>query len=292
MDMNEGMDIMEALSIGQGITGILGQVFNVGSSMYKQNYLEKMQREAWTREDNAIQRKVRDMQAAGLNPALMYGIGSGAPTSSPVDPGQAHFGPEMQESLSRMAQIKVQESQIAQTKAQTALTNAQAENVEADTKLKSIEGTFRSEKLAQEIALMMSRKSNVDADTAYTMLKKIIDERDLEFWRTYGQAYNRGQSNLLGDILQVFEIFRQNPDTVGDAVGLMREVMSSTIKSIKPATQIKGLKNTLVKGEKRSVKEKVQSYIDNNVKNIQDSRRKREQEKEIKRNKKKWQKYN
>lgn len=283
---------MEGLSIGQGITGILGQAFNVGSSMYRQNYLEKMQREAWTREDNAIQRKVRDMQAAGLNPALMYGIGSGAPTSSPIDPGQVHFGSEMQESLSKMAQLKVQESQIAQTKAQTALTNAQAENVEADTNLKSIDGTYRSEKLAQEIALMMSRKSNVDADTAYTTLKKIIDERDLEFWTAYGQAYNRGQNNLLGDILQVFEIFRQNPDTVGDAVRLMREVMFSTIKSTNPATQIKELKDTLVKKEKRSVKEKVQSYIDNNVKNIQDSRSKREQEKEIKRNKKKWQKYN
>lgn len=286
---------MEGLGIGQAITGILGQGFNIGSSIYKQNYMEKMQKEAWTREDNAIQRKVRDMQSAGLNPALMYGIGSGAPTSSPVDPGQAHFGPEMQESLSRMAQIKVQESQIGQTKAQTALTNAQAENVEADTKLKSIEGTFRSEKLAQDIALTMSRKSNVDADTAYTALKTIIDERDLDFWTTYGQAYNRGQNNLIGDIIQVYDIFRNNPETVNDATRLIRDVVFRIIKSANPVTQVKELKEKLKDNKKQDIKEKVQSFVNKPkeiIGNIKENRSQKKQQKEIERNKKKWQKYN
>ena len=59
-----------------------------------QNYQKQLQREIFQREDNAIQRRVSDIAAAGGNPAMAWETGNGASAGSIVDtspPQQAPY---------------------------------------------------------------------------------------------------------------------------------------------------------------------------------------------------------
>lgn len=61
------------------------------------DYQKATQREAWSREDNAVQRRVADLKAAGMNPLLA--AGDSAATSSPIQVSAPHKEPV------RMAQL-------------------------------------------------------------------------------------------------------------------------------------------------------------------------------------------
>lgn len=85
------------------------------------NYQRAVQNTIWQREDDAVQRRVADMEAAGLNPVLAAGNGAGAGQAVSVTTPQnnARPGAEMLAGAQTAASI-------AQTSAQTALTEAAA----------------------------------------------------------------------------------------------------------------------------------------------------------------------
>lgn len=86
---------------------------------------------AWTaqREDTANQRSVADMQAAGLNPYMMYGGSAGATsTSGSVSPGSASM-PSILPAILQMLSLPTQLSAI---RAQTERTRAEAEGIRID----------------------------------------------------------------------------------------------------------------------------------------------------------------
>ena len=117
----------DALNYGFGIS-------NYGLQKDTLEWQKKAQQQAWMREDNAVQRRVADLKAAGINPLMA--AGQAATSSQPIQlhaPGEA---PQMQMSAFEKAgqAMQLQEAQagIDHTRAQTMLNQIQAKKYAAD----------------------------------------------------------------------------------------------------------------------------------------------------------------
>ncbi|UPW41533.1 DNA pilot protein [Peromfec virus RodF8_66] len=124
--------------IGAGIAGAAGSTLgsllgystasqNLAVSKSALNWQKEMQQKTWEREDNAVQRRVQDLIAAGLSPTLA--AGSAASTSSPVKPEVPQMGTDW---TKQVGDIVSQGIGVAQQVAQTQLTAASVAKTEAE----------------------------------------------------------------------------------------------------------------------------------------------------------------
>lgn len=101
-------------------------------NQYEQQQWERSTLErSWNREDSAIQRRVRDLQASGLSPVLA--AGQGASTSGPIrsTPPQIEMNP-LNMAMNTLA-MQQAEAGIARTKAETDNIKLQRGKIQAET---------------------------------------------------------------------------------------------------------------------------------------------------------------
>lgn len=158
------------MGVLDGIAGILGGVAGVGSMITSQGIAEKnlqaqndmlawqkqAQEKTWEREDTATQRRMADLESAGLSKTLA--AGSSAQTGSPI-----HMDtPQMSQDYANaplkglstaqaVMGLMRQKADISQVNAQTALTKLQQEKAKVDTlqTLANTEGMGYKNQVAQ-----------------------------------------------------------------------------------------------------------------------------------------------
>lgn len=118
--------------------GLLSNIFGGLAKM-------RLQKKAWAREDNAVQRRAKDLEKAGLSKTLAAGQ---AAQSGPAIHAQsgieqlAGIPSGLGAAGQQYVNLQQQKQQIAQTRAQTRLIEAQAQSAEVDTDLKRREASY------------------------------------------------------------------------------------------------------------------------------------------------------
>lgn len=220
--------------LGMGVQQLFGnanadkQMRNSKSLM---DYQQRLQYEMWLKTNYSAQ--VEQMKAAGINPALLYGMSGGGGQTT----GNASATAPMQ-SLPSMGMG------LGQVALQAQLQKAQIENIKADTAKKNVEATKTAgvdTQLGQtEIQRMEQEIDNKRYE--YEILKVDLALRRLQEYETA-----QSQENRLQQIATATEAALKNLQILANETKISDETLQSTIYRIKQEAIGAAIQNTLMR---------------------------------------------
>lgn len=106
------------------IDAAINSATTVEVSKENRRYADRVNRQVWARDDSAIQRRVKDMKKAGINPVLA--AGQAASNSPPIT--SMMQAPQISDPVENVMALIQQEANISQTTAQKKLIEQQEKN--------------------------------------------------------------------------------------------------------------------------------------------------------------------
>lgn len=178
---------------------IVGSLPFIGANYWAgQNYAQQQQnlewqqeaqRTTWAREDNAVQRRVSDLRAAGLSPVLAAGSAAqSGPVVSTQAPQRQSNGTGMMEVASQVMAMMRQKVDISRTEAETDAIMAQAEKTRTQTMIESERAKTIGSVISSQLGLTTANTSAARSAAALSRVEEEAKRYDYEGSRRTGTA--------------------------------------------------------------------------------------------------------
>lgn len=191
--------------------GLIQGSRNLKMQKEQQKYSRNMDQIMMDREDNAMQRRVADMKAAGLHPALAAGgQGSGAHHAAAQEAPQSKIDWYQKATLG--ANLRQMNANISKTEADADRTRAETENVKADhNRIKAV-----AQREAIYLEHMPHKLTQLLGQNKAQQIANSIAEYDFKFTREAGMRYKDSVSQWLQIADRIIHIV-ENPRKLQNA---------------------------------------------------------------------------